>query len=170
MPSSLPAEVASVDGRRFRDAMSRIGSAVHVVTTDGPAGLAGATMTAITSVTDRPPTLLICLNHTASANPAIKANGVFCVSTLLAGDEALAETFAGRGHLHGEDRFTLGTWSALATGAPALDGARVSIDCRVSHVSEVGSHSVILGEVVAVRLGEPGPALTYMDRHYHGLP
>ncbi|MEJ1161056.1 flavin reductase [Prosthecomicrobium sp. N25] len=165
----LPADEAAVDGKLFRDAMSRIGAAVHVVTTDGPAGLAGATMTAVASVTDRPPTVLVCLNRGAGANAAIKANGLFCISTLAAGDERIAETFAGRGTLHGEDRFTLGTWSVLATGAPALDGARAVLDCRLVEATEVGTHTVLFGEVVAARLGGTGPALAYLDRGYRIL-
>lgn len=47
----------------FRDAMSRLGAAVNVVTTDGSAGLGGFTASAVCSVTDSPPTLLVCMNR-----------------------------------------------------------------------------------------------------------
>ncbi|MBW6425505.1 flavin reductase [Rhizobium sp. XQZ8] len=47
----------------FRDGMSWLAAAVHIVTTDGPGGLAGFTASAVSSVTDRPPTLLVCLSH-----------------------------------------------------------------------------------------------------------
>ena len=161
-----PAVPAAVDGQAFRDAMSRIATAVHVVTTDGPSGRAGATMTAVTSVTDRPPTLLACLNAASRANGLVKANRVLCVSTLGVEHGRLAEIFAGRTGMHGEDRFAEGRWSALATGAPALDGARVALDCRVVEASEVGTHTVFLAEVVAVRLGPAGTPLVYVDRAY----
>lgn len=165
----IAADGEHVDGKTFRDAMSRIATAVHVVATDGPAGLGGATMTAVASVTDTPPTLLICLNHGSTANALIKANGVFCVSVLPAEARALAEIFSGRTGLHGRERFTAGVWSPLVTGAPALDGARVAIDCHVSGVSEVGTHSVIFGAVAAVRTGADGPALAYLDRAFASL-
>lgn len=49
-----------VDQQTFRDAMSCMGAAVNIITTDGPAGRAGFTASAVCSVTDTPPTLLVC--------------------------------------------------------------------------------------------------------------
>src|SRR5947207_2348847 len=71
----------SVDAQQFREAMSRLGAAVHVVTTDGPAGKTGFTATAVVSVSDDPATLLVCLNRTATSMPILRENGVFCVNT-----------------------------------------------------------------------------------------
>jgi flavin reductase (DIM6/NTAB) family NADH-FMN oxidoreductase RutF len=126
-------------------------------------------MTAIASVTDTPPTLLVCLKRTTAANGLIRANGVFCVSILPGGADDLAEAFAGRGTPPPPDRFALAAWSVLATGAPALDSARAVIDCRLTEVSDIGTHSVMLGAVVAVRFGAPGSALVYLDRAYRDL-
>ena len=39
-----------------------LSAAVNVVTTDGPAGRHGFTASAVCSVTDNPPTLLVCMN------------------------------------------------------------------------------------------------------------
>lgn len=36
--------------------------------------------------------------------------------------------------------------------APAVDGAPVSLGCKVRHVLELGSHDLIIGEVVSVRV------------------
>lgn len=41
-----------VDQQTFRDAMSCMGAAVNIITTDGPAGRAGFTASAVCSVTD----------------------------------------------------------------------------------------------------------------------
>jgi flavin reductase len=56
------AEAKSVEQKVFREAMSRLGAAVHVITTDGHAGKTGFTATAVVLVSDAPPTLLVCLN------------------------------------------------------------------------------------------------------------
>ena len=162
--------VATVSPALFRDAMSRVGAAVHVVTTAGPAGRGGATMTAVTSVSDTPPTVLVCINRNGRLNTLVRANGVFCVNTLVTGDEALAGVFAGVGGIDHEARFEAGAWTTEATGAPMLLGARTALDCRVSEISEVGSHTVIFGVVEAVHLGETHPALLYIDRAYRVLP
>ena len=160
----------AVDGDVFREAMSRIGAAVHIVTTDGDAGRAGATMTAVTSVSDAPPTVLVCINRTGRLNTILRGNGVFGVNTLVAGDEELAGVFAGKGGLDHDARFGHGQWSSGALGTPVLAGARAVLECRVSEVSEVGSHTVVFGRVEAVHLGRARSALLYLDRGYRVLP
>lgn len=163
-------EVPAVSPAQFREAMSRVAAAVHVVTTAGPAGRGGATMTAVTSVSDTPPTVLICLNSNGRLSSILRDNGVFAINTLIAGDESLAGVFAGVGGLDHEARFDVGTWGRETTGAPILAGARMALDCRVSDISEIGSHIVIFGRVEAVCLGEADPALLYVDRDYRVLP
>jgi flavin reductase len=161
------AEAKFVEQKSFRDAMSRLGAAVHVITTDGPSGKTGFTATAVCSVSDAPPTLLICLNRAATSMPILRGNGVFCVNTLRAGDEIVADTFAGRTKVAREARFDTGhQWSTLATSSPALMSAVIACDCRVIEVKAVASHDIYFGIVEAIHQGEPGPALVYHDRLY----
>jgi flavin reductase len=161
-----PEPVRTVEAAIFREAMSRLGAAVHVVTTAGSAGKTGATATAVCSVSDAPPTLLICLNRRSQTNPAVVENGVFCVNTLGAGGAEIADIFAGRTGVRGLDRFATGEWTVLATGSPVLASAVVVFDCRVIEVRAVASHNVFFGAVEAVRLGPAGPALVYHERAY----
>src|ERR1700754_4437328 len=77
-----PEAVKCVEGTQFREAMSRLGAAVHVITTDGVAGMTGFTATAVSSVSDQPPTLLVCLNRRSQITSVLRENGVFCVNTL----------------------------------------------------------------------------------------
>ncbi|MPT25288.1 MAG: flavin reductase, partial [Starkeya sp.] len=53
----------AVEAGLYREAMSRLVAAVHVITTHGAEGRAGFTATAVASVSDSPPTLLVCLNR-----------------------------------------------------------------------------------------------------------
>src|SRR5438046_3596262 len=113
----------TVEPAVFREAMSRLGAAVHVITTAGPAGKAGTTATAVCSVSDAPPMLLMCLNGRSPTTPVVVENGVFCVNTLGHGGAAIADTFAGRSGVLGGDRFTTGAWLALSAGTPVLVSA-----------------------------------------------
>ena len=88
-----PDIVRTVEPTLFREAMSRLGAAVHVITTAGPGGKAGATATAVCSVSDAPPTLLMCLNRRSQTNPAVVENGVFCINTLGDGGAEIADLF-----------------------------------------------------------------------------
>jgi flavin reductase len=161
-----PEPVRTVEAAVFREAMSRLGAAVHVITTAGPGGKAGATATAVCSVSDAPPTLLVCLNRRSQTNPAVVENGVFCVNTLGEGGAEVADVFAGRTGVTGSDRFAAGEWTVLSTASPVLASAVVAFDCRVVEVRSVGSHNVFFGAVESVRLGTTGRALVYHDRAY----
>jgi flavin reductase len=161
-----PETVSTVDGKLFREGMSQFTGAVNVVTTDGPAGKAGFTATAVCSVSDTPPTLLVCLNRKSTSGPVLQMNGVFCVNTLGGEGEPVADMFAGRTGAVKDARFVTGTWSTLKTGAPVLDTAVAAFDCRVVEIRTMGSHNVIFGAVVDVRLNAANPALVYHNRAY----
>jgi flavin reductase len=156
-----------VDKQAFRDAMARLAAAVHIITTAGPAGRAAFTASAVCSVTDSPPTLLVCVNRAGTYSDIYTTNQIFCVNTLAAGDQALSNAFAATGR-DLDTCFATATWAPIATGAPALDSAAVVFDCRISQVTEVGTHLVLFGEVQAVRTGT-GPALVYFNRAYHAV-
>jgi flavin reductase len=161
-----PEPVTTVAAPLFREAMSRLGAAVHVVTTAGPAGKAGFTATAVCSVSDSPATVLVCLNRKSRGGPILRENKVFCVNTLGAEGEDIADLFAGRTGVASAERFGAGPWITLATGAPVLANAVVACDCRVIEIRAVASHNVIFGAVTEIRLGPAGPALVYHERAY----
>lgn len=130
-----------VDQQTFRDAMSCMGAAVNIITTDGPAGRAGFTASAVCSVTDTPPTLLVCLNRGASVWPVFNENRTLCVNTLSAGQESLSNLFGGKTPM--EHRFAAARWQTGVTGCPQLEEALVSFDCRISQVVSVGTHDIL---------------------------
>src|SRR5260370_25559569 len=74
-----PDPVVTVEPQLFREAMSRLGAAVHVVTTAGPSGKTGFTATALCSVSDPPPTAPVCLNRKSQGGPLLRGNGGFCL-------------------------------------------------------------------------------------------
>ena len=109
---------------------------------------------------------MVCLNRRAKSAPLLAQNGVFCVNTLGADEEKLADLFAGRSGVHLEERFNVGEWITLKTGSPVLASAVIAFDCRTIEIKAVASHNVLFGAVEAVRLGPAGPALVYHDRLY----
>jgi flavin reductase (DIM6/NTAB) family NADH-FMN oxidoreductase RutF len=91
---------------------------------------------------------------------------VFCVNTLGAECESVADIFAGRTGAMMDERFHTGAWTTLKTGAPLLSAAVVGFDCRVVEIKAVASHNVIFGAVVDIRIGPAGPGLLYHQRAY----
>src|SRR3954463_2867511 len=164
-----PDHIHTVDQGQFREAMSRLGAAVHVVTTAGPAGMAGFTATAVVSVSDQPATLLVCINRRSQVAALLDENRVLCVNTLRAGADSVADVFAGRTRVPMARRFDTGSWMELSTGAPVLSDAVVACDCRVIEIKAVATHNVIFAGVVGVRLGGPGsPPASPATAHNRG--
>ena len=158
----MPAQVSQAD---FRNAMARVCAPVNIVTTDGPAGRGGLTATAMCSVSDDPPTLLVCLNQRSTQTDMFLANRRFCVNVLTQQHMHLAAKFAGAIR-DMEERYQHAIWQTMPSGMPALLDAIVSFDCETEAIHPVATHNVIIAGVVAVRLGRPGPALVYHERAY----
>jgi flavin reductase len=161
-------EHLTIDQRCFREAMSRLGAAVNVITTDAAEGDIGFTASAVCSVTDDPPTLLVCMNRHNRLNAAFKAAGRLCVNVLSHEQEALSALFAG-GEVPMAARFAQPGWTRLVTGAPVLESAVASFDCKIDQITEVGTHSVLFCVVAAIRLGSASSGLIYHGRSYHKI-
>ncbi len=148
--------------------MSRAANSVCVVTTDGAAGRAGVTVSAMTSVSlDTPmPSLLVCIHNESIACRAIEKNGVFCANLLDQSQADVSNRFAGRTGARGLEKFIGAGWSVAETGAPVLHGSVATFDCRLIHNMLVGSHHVFVGEATAISSNPEGVPLLYFDREY----
>ena len=159
--------MTEIVGEDYRDAMAGLGAAVSIVTTDGPAGRAGFTASAVCSVTDDPPTLLVCLNRASSAYASVAGNKLVCVNVLSAQQEPLSRLFGGK--VPATERFAAAVWSTLETGAPVLADCVVAFDCQIADVTTVGTHDVLFCRVVALRRSGLTENLIYLGRAYHSV-
>lgn len=132
--------------------MAHLSAAVNVITSNGPAGRCGITATAVCSVTDSPPTLMLCINRNSEMNTVFKANGRLCVNVLSGEHEEVARHFAGMTEVPMERRFALHDWREGLAGLPVLHGALANLQGRIAEVQEIGTHSVLL-----LGGGHPGP-------------
>lgn len=154
-----------VEAIDFKNAMSSLTSAVNVVTTMGASGRHGFTASAVCSVTDTPPTLLVCMNKTSRSHANFVENKILTVNVLGAQHEQLSNAFASK--LSSDERFALGNWTELETGAPVLTDALVSFDCEIEQIQEVGTHTIFICPIVAIQKNEDDQALVYFNRAYH---
>jgi cob(II)yrinic acid a,c-diamide reductase len=162
-------EDVELDPRRYRDAMACFAGAVHVVTTDGAAGRRGTTVIAACSVSDNPPTVLVCLNRLNERNDLFLDNGAFALNTLAGHHQALSSHFSGLTGLSQDDRFAHAEWDTIETGAPTLTDALAVFDCRLIEAKEVATHRIYIGRVTGLRIGDKESSLIYLDRGYHTI-
>ena len=138
----------------FKQGMRRVSGAVTVVTTRGAGGeRRGVTATAVCSLSAAPPAVIACINRDTWVGQLAPLSGVFCVNVLSRVQQNVAETFAGRSGHVGEERFDVGDWGELGSGAPSLALAIANFDCRLERFVEFASHVVLVGEVERTRVG-----------------
>lgn len=158
----------SIDAESYKAAMRLFGGAVTVLSTMANSGPTGLTATAVCSLSAEPPRLLACVNRDRFTYRAIAAARSFCVNLLHEGQAETARRFAGMTGNGEVDRFAGMAWRPGHTGAPVLDDALASFDCRVHAILDSGSHGIIIGDVVAIRRIEnaaPTP-LFYADGQF----
>lgn len=151
----------------FRHAMAHLPAAVCIITTDGEAGRCGITASAVCSVTDSPPTVLVCLNRNSAMHDVFKQNGHLCINVLSGEHEQLAMHFSGATKVPMAERFETDEWAAGIASQPVLNGALVKLQGHIQDAKEVGSHSVLFVELDSIGVSEERDSLIYFNRLFH---
>ncbi len=158
----------SLKGDEFVAAMRQIATTVAVVTTNGPAGKHGATVSSFCSVSADPPSMLICLHDSSRIAECVKINKCFCINVLPQEMSAVADRFAGRQDDTLIDRFDdvdhTNDNGDNHPASPFIVGA-VAFHCQLKTNHASGSHRVMIGRVEHIdgRIERP---LTYLDGQY----
>jgi flavin reductase (DIM6/NTAB) family NADH-FMN oxidoreductase RutF len=153
---AVPAEV-------FKAAMRHFPAAVNIITCAHKGIARGLTATAVCSLcADPAPSLLACVNRGSSTYPLLRQSRAFAVNVLSAQHRDLAKLFASLRLEHRAERFRSGAWSSLVSGAPILDGAIVAFDCELARELEHGTHSILVGTIVDVRIAAGAAHLLYV--------
>ena len=152
--------MSDVDQGSFRRATGQFAGGIVVVTTSADHAM---TVSAFMSVSLEPPLVLFCAEKSARFHDAVLAAGTWAVSILAEDAEKTARWLATGGRpLDG-----VAHHPGQVTGAPLLDGALVTLECRTAAVYDGGDHSIIVGQVAAVT-GAQGPPSRGPLMHYAG--
>jgi flavin reductase len=159
------AGIPTVDRAAFVSAMGGAVTSVNVITTDGPAGAFGVTVSAMASVSADPPMVLVCVNRRSPACAAIRENGVFCVNLLAAHQHGIADVFAGHPQVGDAFDFRCAEWQQTITDSVRLPDAVGTFDCVLHDSYDAGTHTIFIGRVVDVTTSERVP-LAHSRRTY----
>jgi flavin reductase (DIM6/NTAB) family NADH-FMN oxidoreductase RutF len=147
---------AAVDGPRlhaggtigrsdFHEVMTRFATCVTVVTAYDAQRPVGCTATAVFSLTDRPPSMVVSLAAGSGTLRHIRAAGTFAINVLPWHRRELAHQFA----TSESDRRFEGVSHEERHGAPVLTEAVASVVCRLAQDVPLLDHSLIVGEVIS---------------------
>jgi len=160
----VTSDTRSVDRDAFLAAMRQVAATVTVVTTDGLAGRAGATVSAFSSLSADPPSVLVCLRTDSRIARAVIENGAFCVNVLPEDAVEVARAFAGPSPDNPAARFD-GLAITPRPEGPVLPRA-TAFSCQLTYRITHGSHAICIGTVTALTNAGQKP-LTYLSGDYH---
>ena len=154
----------SIDQDEFRRVMSHFASGVTVVTTTHGGTHFGITVSSFASLSLDPQLVLICIDRRYNSHAALEQAGCFAVNILDEDGEHLSRHFASRE----ADKFEGIAYRIGLTGAPLLNEALATVECRIVQQAPGGDHTIFMGEVLAARTRKGKPLLYYRSG-YHQL-
>ena len=145
-------------------AMRRLAKSVTIITTSNGSERFAMSATAVDSLSTEPPSLLICVNQTASLHAVLDAGADFCVNILGLQQEHLSHLCSGP--IKGEARFQQGNWLTSETGIPYLGDAQSAILCRQDGKFSYGTHTIFIGRIEQIHNHGQISPLVYLDGAY----
>lgn len=146
--------MAVPDADEFRRTVGLLPTGVTVVSAVGDSGPAGATASAVCSLSLEPMMMLVCLDLGSRSLAALREAGRFGISVLDENQKSTAEVFASK--VPQKEK-----WSTVESrdhgGVPLVEGALAQVVCTVAEVIPGGDHVIVTGlvEEVEARPGEP---------------
>jgi len=157
-------------GEMYRDAWSRFATGVTVITTVEPDGAVhGMTASSVTSVSLNPPLVLVVVGEDRHSHGLIESTGRFGLSILDTAQTDIALHFAIPPESRGEtDPDHVATISDGVPDTPVIANAIASMCCRVTAAYPAGDHTVFIGEVESITVGDGDP-LVWFQRQFGGF-
>ena len=147
----------------FREVFGRFATGVAVITSSGPSGAGGMTANALCSLSLEPLLALVCFANGARTLPIVRDAGRFGVNVLSTGQEHLAGVFASKVP---EAEKLDGVEHRFEHGVPIIEGALAWAACDLRELIAGGDHTIAIGEVMTMGLGDGEPLLWYEGRYH----
>lgn len=156
----------SISTNEFRQMMRLHPAAVTIIATGSAPNRTGLTATAFMSLSADPVSIVCAVNRAAFTYVKIAENRSFSVNTLASQQIDLAKLFSGQTDRVGEGRFDTEDWTTLESGAPVLKDAVMSLDCELLQTIDSGTHSLLIGRVLAGKRTPEHAPLIYVDGNW----
>lgn len=151
-------------GASFRAAMRKFPATVTVVTGRHDGVDHGMTVTAVTSVSMDPPSLVVCLNNRTYLHEMLLCQPSFAVNVLSQAQHSLSEAFSGK--VLPQERFRSGDWKRHSCGVLVLSRAHARVACRRVAAVPYGTHTLFVGQVIDAFVDDVTLPLLYADARY----
>jgi flavin reductase (DIM6/NTAB) family NADH-FMN oxidoreductase RutF len=166
MQPSEPISPELING--MKQAMRRMAASVVVVSARDSGTRFAMAASAVTSLSLEPPSILICVNKSASIYPILRHGKIFCINALAGSHAELSVACSGA--KKSEERFAIGDWrDEPDTNTPYLADSQASLICSVDAIHYYGTHGIFVGKVKRVHLHGDVFPLIYVDGRYSSV-
>lgn len=166
---SAEQDLPDVTADLFRQLWRGVGATATLVATEHEGQRHAMMATAVTSVSLDPPSLLVCVNRSASAFRALEARGAFSLGILPAAQQDLGAAIA---HAPAQERFDHGDWARLDAPKqdchqlPWLRETATTLFCKVENSLDHGTHCLLIARIDAAIGETPTDPLLYMNGQF----
>ena len=147
--------------------MRRFATGVTIVTAQGTDGPEGITVNGFTSVSLRPPRVLVCLDHRSRTLLTIMTAGRFAVNVLGWEQRELATRLADRTRTPAQRFAGIRQSTTLVTGSPTVSESLAVIDCLLARAWPCGDHVLLVGDVVGGSVERIDEPLLFYEGGFH---
>jgi len=152
----------------LRDVLAKFASGVTVVTSVDERGFHGVTVSAFCSLSLEPPLVLVCVANFSQSRDLLMVAERFAVNILSRGQTFLAEQFSGQTPL-ADPNFSRVPHRLSPGGLPLINDAVAWLECRRWNTHDGGDHTIFIGEVETLGIGEEDDPLIHFDRSFTEL-
>jgi flavin reductase (DIM6/NTAB) family NADH-FMN oxidoreductase RutF len=141
-------------GEAMKEGMRRLASGVSVISCfDDDNQPCAMTATSITSLSDSPASLLVCINQQTLMYEALKGQSdkTFGVNLLAANHEDVSNTCAFGDQ--GASRMSVGQWNTNSE-VPTLEDGLATFICQVDEWVDYGTHGIVIGRIDKVLVND----------------
>jgi flavin reductase (DIM6/NTAB) family NADH-FMN oxidoreductase RutF len=151
-------------GADFRATRRRFPATVTVVTASDGVRDHGMTVTAVSSVSMSPPSLMVCLNNRTLLHEMLLSQANFAVNVLSDVHPSVSDAFSGK--VEPGERFATGGWERDPAGMMILPSAHAIVICRRMAAVPHGTHTIFIGQVTRARGNSQTWPLLYAEASY----
>lgn len=157
-------------GLAMKQGMRKLAAGVSVLSTRvNPQERFAMTVSSVTSVSDNPPSLLVCINQNISLKGHLEVLDCgFAINILSRSQQRVSNICAGFELVH--DRFSVGHWQDGLDGIPYLQDSETIFFCRTDKIVSYGTHYILIARIEDVLVSEqPADPLLYHNGGYRHL-
>lgn len=144
-----------MDADARKTALRMIPYGIYVLTAEAADGsVAAATVNWVTQTSFAPPLVVVGVKVESGAYETVKAAGHFALNMLGKDQQGAAFAFFKPAERDG-NAISGEPFHTGSSGAPILQNAAASVECKVAEIVARGDHHIVVGEVIDANVAKP---------------